>query len=143
MKNIGIHLAYITTFILGIGMCIFIIAAIKGHRDKIQTEYQRQTTARTQCRTWADRLDGDITEQGAYRQYQTPMLPEQDPWGNEIKVMYKRGGIKEILKVFSVGPDGKEGTRDDIVEVRQSTRIGNPQFFPPRRRPNETDSSEE
>lgn len=128
LKNIGIHLAYIITFILGIGMCIFIIAAIKGQRDMIRLEYARREAAQIQCKTWADRLDGDIKEDGAYRKFNDAhitSLPERDPWGGVIKVKYSSVGIKEILKVISAGPDGKEGTRDDIVETRQSTRVGN------------------
>jgi len=127
LTKIGVHVAYIVAFILGIGMCIFIIAAIKGHRDKIQVEYARREAARIQCKTWADRLDGDITEVGEYRKFES--IPEKDPWGRPIKVMYAEGGVKQILKVFSAGPDGKEGTYDDIVETRQSPRV-RPQIFP-------------
>ena len=126
LKNVGIHLAYIVTFILGIGMCVFIIAAIKGQRDMIRVEYARREAAQIQCKTWADRLDGDVKEDGEYRKFNdthTTSLPERDPWGRSIKVKYSSGGIKEILKVISAGPDGKEGTRDDVVEIRQSTRV--------------------
>jgi hypothetical protein len=125
LKQIGVHLAYIVTLVLGIGMCIFIIVAIKGQRDNMRAEYLRREAARVQCRTWADRFGGDLKETGEYRKYNDAddgVLPERDPWGRPIRYKYERGGIKEILKILSNGPDGKENTRDDIIETRQSVR---------------------
>jgi hypothetical protein len=128
MKNINVHLFYWIVLILSIGMCIFIVLSIKQNRDIIKKEYAKRQAAAIQCKTWADRLGGEIKETGEYVRFDdsenTP-LPERDPWGSPIKVMYSNSGIKDILRVISAGNDGKIGTRDDIIEIRQSIRFLN------------------
>lgn len=37
--------------------------------------------------------------------------PEEDPWGSKYRY------IKNQRKIFSIGPDKKAGTKDDIEEV--------------------------
>ena len=37
-----------------------------------------------------------------------------DPWGNEYRYRYPGGDVPEEPEIFSVGPDGVEGTSDDV-----------------------------
>lgn len=57
----------------------------------------------------------------------------QDPWGREFR--YRRPGVTgNEFDVYSLGPDGKEGTADDVGswEVRESKEKARPR---PRPRP--------
>ena len=38
----------------------------------------------------------------------------KDPWGNEF--VYREGKGDEPFEIFSLGPDGNQGTRDDIYQ---------------------------
>lgn len=77
--------------------------------------------------TWADRLDGQTKESGAYIRYkdasESEITEAVDPWQNYLVVQYSKGGFSEVLKVRSLGRDGKTHTKDDIVEQRQSTNL--------------------
>jgi len=47
-----------------------------------------------------------------------------DPWNNELKYQLLTSSGDEIgppFRVFSYGPDGQEGTEDDISSVKQKT----------------------
>jgi len=58
-------------------------------------------------------------------QWSGPYLESQpiDPWGSELRCRQsKESGPR--LKVFSVGPDGKENTDDDIFEKLVARRSG-------------------
>ena len=44
--------------------------------------------------------------------YVDPALPLKDPWGHAF--VYRAPGMGKPYDLFSLGPDGKEGTPDDI-----------------------------
>ena len=52
------------------------------------------------------------------KKWKGPYIKElqNDPWGNPYKYVYPGAAGPKTFDVFSVGPDGKEGTEDDIVE---------------------------
>lgn len=87
-----------------------------------QLERDRQA-AKAMVGQWVERLDAQTTETGVYVRHEGEVLPETDPWGNKLRVSYSRGGMAEIVKVASVGPDGVFGTDDDIRQERQSTNL--------------------
>lgn len=123
MKYLKIHITYIIILILSVGMSIFSVVAIKGHRDKIQSEYHQQTEARTQCQTWADKLDDEMasnTIEEKFNESSEMTIPEKDPWGQPIRILHNRTGLRNIFKVISAGPDQKAGTNDDIIETRHA-----------------------
>ena len=80
-------------------------------------------TARALTRSWVERLDSQTTNTGSYIHHQGERLPDQDPWKNPLRVGYSRGGVSEVVKVSSAGPDQKFDTDDDIVEERQTTNL--------------------
>lgn len=45
-------------------------------------------------------------------------ITEPDPWGNFLKIDYKKEGFKEVLTVSSAGPDGIHSTDDDVTRRR-------------------------
>lgn len=79
--------------------------------------------AKSQVNTWVERLDTQTTKTGVYVRHQDEVLPEVDPWGNKLRVSYSQGGLAEIVKVSSAGPDGMFGNDDDIREERQTTNL--------------------
>ena len=101
---------------------IWLYSVVRGSLKR-QAEVEE---ARGQVIIWADRLDGHTTPAGVYIKVEGKNdgdLPESDPWDNPLRYQYSRGGIMEIVKVRSVGPDGKPATRDDLVEVRKSVNL--------------------
>lgn len=66
-----------------------------------------------------------LESQDADPQWSGPYLESLpiDPWGNELRCRQsKESGPR--LKVFSVGPDGKEGSDDDVLEKVVARRPG-------------------
>jgi general secretion pathway protein G len=59
----------------------------------------------------AKRWDGPYTEAGE--------LPK-DPWGNDFQYEYPpKHGTTDFPDIWSMGPDGEDGTEDDIVSWSQ------------------------
>ncbi|MEK6234412.1 MAG: hypothetical protein N2C14_06850 [Planctomycetales bacterium] len=118
-------------FFFSCGVACVLVLLFHPSRTPAKPMDPKIDQARGMCRTWADRLDGRTTDVGAYIRPGTSnedYLEAFDPWGRQIKVMYSRGGVAESLKVVSFGPDGIQGTKDDIEERRCSTNyvgIGN------------------
>jgi hypothetical protein len=82
-----------------------------------------QKQARSQVDRWADQLDRQTTETGAYVRHPREELPAADPWGRPLTVGYSQGGLAEVLTVRSLGPDGQSHTEDDVVASRQSMTL--------------------
>ena len=70
-----------------------------------------------QCRMIADRLDGQLLQNGLYDRQP---LNEVDGWGRQIHLEYSDPTAVEMLTVRSAGYDGIFGSRDDIVVQRQN-----------------------
>lgn len=47
--------------------------------------------------------------------YMEATEPPSDPWGNEYRLQPDRDGRRNRIMVMSFGPDGQEGTDDDIT----------------------------
>ena len=61
----------------------------------------------------AKRWDGPYTEAGE--------LPK-DPWGNDFQYEYPpKHGTTDFPDIWSMGPDGEDGTEDDIVSWSQDS----------------------
>lgn len=84
---------------------------------------KNREVAISQVNEWVERLDSETTATGVYIRHQGDELPDDDPWGNPLRVRYSRGGVAEIVKVTSAGPDGLYGNSDDIHEERQSANL--------------------
>jgi hypothetical protein len=79
--------------------------------------------ARALTRRWVERLDSQTTDSGSYIRHQGERLADQDPWGNPLRVGYSRGGVSEVVKVSSSGPDQKFDTDDDVFEERATANL--------------------
>ena len=90
--------------------------------NNAQLEAQRKE-AQSQVSRWADKLDGQTTETGAYVRPKKTELPEKDPWDASLTVAYSQGGTAEVLVVRSVGPDGMSHTEDDITAQRSTVNL--------------------
>ena len=117
MQKVKIHVTYMVILVLGIGLSVFSVVAIKGHRDHIQQDYAQKNEARMMCQTWADKLDRETIDESKFAQSEME-LPQKDPWGRAIRFMHDRIGIRRTFRVMSYGPDGRIDTKDDIVETR-------------------------
>lgn len=60
-------------------------------------------------------LDQRTTGSGVYIRVQEGEIKEQDPWGTPVNVSYSQGGVAEVVKVRSAGPDRVFQTDDDIA----------------------------
>ncbi len=74
---------------------------------------------RNQVDRVADDLDAKTTKTGVYKRAE-PELPDRDAWGTPLRVTYSQGGVAEMVKVTSAGPDRESGNRDDIVAERMA-----------------------
>jgi len=70
--------------------------------------------AEAQVSRIAAELDERTTETGVYVRAKNGEIKESDPWGKLIEVTYSRGGVAEIVRVRSAGPDQEFNTKDDI-----------------------------
>lgn len=80
----------------------------------------RPQQTRDQVRRVADDLDARTKKNGVYVRVEKPDLDERDAWGTPLRVTYSQGGVAEMVKVSSAGPDGEFGTRDDISTERMA-----------------------
>ena len=87
------------------------------------SDERNRATALTQATRWADKLDRQTTETGVYVRHQGEQLPERDPWGVPLKVVYEQGGAAEMIIVSSAGPDREFDTTDDIIQQRMSANL--------------------
>lgn len=87
------------------------------------TESKKRNQARALVTRWAEQLDAQTTPTGVYIRHEGETLPEQDPWGNPLRVQYKQGGVAETVTVRSAGPDGTMFTDDDFVEERMAANF--------------------
>lgn len=90
---------------------------------KAAEESLRVAKAKTQVLEWATKLNSQITPTGTYIRYPSEDLPENDPWGNPLKVSYSNGMITETLVVRSAGKDKKYGTDDDVVATNHKNNF--------------------
>src|SRR5947209_8370365 len=109
------------TFLLFLGVVLVCIAAIAMVLSDGAS--QRVANARAQVSRWAEQLDGQTTDAGAYIRHPANQLPENDPWGTPLNVTYAQGGFAETLSVRSAGPDGVFFTQDDIVAQRSVVNL--------------------
>jgi hypothetical protein len=106
-------------------LVVLVVGLFMNHRRAERAEAARQLRedARAQVDSWAEQLDAQTTETGVYVRYPDETLPELDPWGTPLTVMYSQGGFAERLVVRSAGPDGKLHTSDDIVAQRHAVNL--------------------
>lgn len=80
----------------------------------------RKQLTREQVDRVANELDAKTTKTGVYVRVVNPELAERDGWGTPLRVSYSQGGVAEMVKVTSAGPDREFGNRDDIVAERMA-----------------------
>jgi hypothetical protein len=71
--------------------------------------------AEAQVRRIAADLDKRTTESGVYVRVKEGEIKENDPWGKRVEVSYSQGGVAEVVRVRSAGPDHEFDTKDDVV----------------------------
>ena len=71
--------------------------------------------AEGQVRRIAAELDQKTTETGVYVRVKEGEVKESDPWGKRVEVSYSQGGLAEVVRVRSAGPDREFDTKDDVV----------------------------
>lgn len=59
-------------------------------------------------------LDKRTTETGVYVRVKEDEINEFDPWGTKVQISYSQGGVAEVVRVRSAGPDREFQTNDDI-----------------------------
>jgi len=113
--------SFIVLAILGAGFWVYL-----GHEaaeEKLRVERDLRSKAVSQCQRWAEKLDAQTTDTGVYERWPTEELPEVDPWGHKLRVLYSQGGVAETVTVRSAGPDGEWHTADDIATMRFSANL--------------------
>ncbi len=80
----------------------------------------RKQQTRDQVNRVADDLDTKTKKTGVYERVEPAELPDRDAWGTPLRVTYSQGGVAEMVKVTSAGPDREYGNRDDIVAERMA-----------------------
>lgn len=71
----------------------------------------------------AEELDKRTDKAGVYVRVEEGDLKERDPWGTPIKVSYAQGGVAEVLRVCSAGPDREFHTEDDVQVLGMSANF--------------------
>lgn len=113
-----------TPLILGIAAAILVLGGWALFRSPSRPpEDPNLPEARRLVATWADKLDGQTTDTGVYIRWPNGTLPEDDPWGQALRVAYSQGGVAEHLTVRSAGPDGIDHTPDDVAATRHAVNL--------------------
>ena len=97
-------------------------AILGGAVDRFEIDTGRLPTAAEGLGALRDRPPRLVRWRGPY----IKRYPVLDPWGRPY--VYRvgvPGGGRQEFQVFSLGPDGKQGTADDIIE-RSSVQIMTP-----------------
>lgn len=104
---------------------IVVLIALGGlgwlYKERLEAKAEQKRLrdeALAKCRKWADKLDAQTTETGVYVRWPGEALPEDDPWGEKLRVRYSQDGTSENLVVSSVGPDRTADTPDDLRVFR-------------------------
>ena len=79
--------------------------------------------AEAQVRRIAAELDKRTTETGVYVRVKEGEVKEGDPWGKRVEVSYSQGGVAEVVRVRSAGPDREFDTKDDVVAEGMSANL--------------------
>jgi general secretion pathway protein G len=117
-----------------------ILAAIVVPKFSGRTEQARITAAKSQIATFGTALDAFEVDTGTYprgkdglldlvrqprdaKDWKGPYLKgdiPNDPWGNPYVYEFPGRNNENSYDLFSVGPDGREGTADDITNFQTS-----------------------
>jgi general secretion pathway protein G len=119
-----------------------ILAAIVVPKFAGRTEQARITAAQSQIATFGTALDAFEVDNGHYPRgkdgllelvqqprdsdkWKGPYLKSDipnDPWGRPYAYEYPGRRDPNSYEIISLGPDGREGTEDDITSFQSSTR---------------------
>ncbi len=116
-----------------------ILAAIVVPKFTGRTEQARITAARTQISTFSTALEAFEVDTGSYprslqdlvqqprdaQNWKGPYLQGDiplDPWRNQYVYAYPGRHMPNGFDLSSVGPDGRDGTDDDITNWQQGSK---------------------
>lgn len=110
-----------------IGLVIVVVLISWGVSSHIENQAKHDDSLAIVTK-WANNLDSRTDDAGIYikdglDEFGNMDIPEQDSWGKNILANYSKGGMMEIITVSSAGPDGQFNTKDDIMQLRQSTNF--------------------
>ncbi len=110
--------------LLGMGSLLLSLHLAAAHAHDVKRD-----VALAQLSKWADWFEITRTQQGTYPYFYFPdlFLPDLDPWGHHLMVVYTQGRNQEAITVRSAGGDGEYFTMDDVMVERSIRR---PQAFP-------------
>ena len=100
-----------------LSLCVVLLLFFTGCGENPKI---RKMQAQSQVDRWANDLDQRTDESGVYQRVKPDEIQETDPWDKKLQISYSHGGVAEIVRVRSAGPDGSFDTRDDIVAQRMS-----------------------
>lgn len=83
----------------------------------------RKADALKQVQRLTQELDQQTTKTGVYVRAKDVDIKEKDPWGTPIQVRYSQGGVAEIVRVRSAGPDREFNTPDDVAAQAMSANF--------------------
>jgi hypothetical protein len=86
---------------------------VAENKERLKNEL---ATADTLLDTWSAKLDEQQNKGNGFVHHEG--RTELDPWGNLLKVEYYQVNLKEFMTIRSLGPDGQDGTEDDLVRKK-------------------------
>jgi hypothetical protein len=109
---------------VGLGMVgVAVIAGLAALAVHQMESADLREEAEAACERWAEKLATQTTPTGSFIRPESGELPENDPWGHPLVVVYREGGLAESLEVRSLGPEGVSHSSDDLVATRHSVTL--------------------
>ncbi len=111
---------------IGIALVLFAIGILAYF--EVRAHDNQSPAAFDQVSRWADWFQANQTASGRYQFFYFPgmYLPERDPWGNNLMIIYTQGRILDAVNIRSAGPDGRYFTPDDISVDRSMSKPPKP-----------------
>jgi general secretion pathway protein G len=114
MTLVEIMVVVVIMAVIATGVAVAVIPRMQEARiDAAKTDLNAIRTAIElyQVRSPGECINGPIDEANAQKIGLKQAQRHKDPWDNEFIARCEEGGEAEV---FSKGPDGEEGTEDDI-----------------------------
>lgn len=93
------------------------VTAAQAQMSTVKTALLQYKTLTRSLPTQAQGLEALVTRPGNVKNWRAVAKPEAilDPWGNKIQYRNPGKTNPQGYDLFSIGPDKKEGTEDDVT----------------------------